>query len=96
MSEDSIDIALAEAYEGGLSAAKARIAELEAQLKYTEQHAADLEVEILALRKDAARYVILRSGINLPKYGNGIGNRLAATSLDAAIDAALLAQGSAK
>jgi hypothetical protein len=38
---------------------------------------------------EAERYRILRSGINLPRYGNGIGNRLAAEALDAAIDAAI-------
>jgi uncharacterized small protein (DUF1192 family) len=32
---------------------------------------------------------MLRAGINLPRYGNGIGNRLAAEALDAAIDAAI-------
>ena len=38
---------------------------------------------------NAKRYEVLRVGINLPRYGNGMGNRLAAEALDAAIDAAL-------
>lgn len=39
--------------------------------------------------KDAERYQLLRAGINLPRYGHGIGNRLADAALDAELDKAL-------
>ena len=77
MNEDRIDIALAEAYEGGLSAAKSRIAELEAEVKM--------------LRKDAERYWCLRDNCNFAitqNIGHDWINLIFADEVDAAIDAA--------
>lgn len=45
--------------------------------------------EPVAGSKDAERYQLLRAGINLPRYGHGIGNRLADAALDAELDKAL-------
>ncbi len=64
MSEDRIDIALAEAYEGGLSAAKSRIAELEAQLadanemleKCNSKFIVALEAEVTRLKAAMDEY----------------------------------------
>ena len=70
---------------------KERIAELEAQLKYTEQHAADLEAEILALRKYADRYRCLRDNCDFAitqNIGHDWINLIFADEVDAAIDAA--------
>ena len=60
MSEDRIDIALAEAYEGGLSAAKSRITELEAELTIRREQAEGLQNQWV---KDTQKIVALEAEV---------------------------------
>ena len=67
-----------------------RIAELEAQLKHCEGHAAELEAEVKALRLNAERYRWLRKngGFFAPELRRHLVYKDGDWDYDAAIDAA--------